>query len=227
MALIDNAIAYYKLDETSGTTATDSVGSYNGTASSGTFDGSSGKINACANFTSERQITTSLSSAIQGFSLWFYGNTYSGTTTFDEWGSIFDQRSTTAGFALRRGGSTNRLYLLMSTGGWTDYNLNPSYNYFGDGNWHHVVVTDNGTDTLIYIDNSLIYTVSGKTLPNAGNLTIGNGGNGRGHNGYIDEVYIRSSEITSTEVSELYNGGNGLQYPFTVTDNTSNFFLMF
>ena len=37
-------------------------------------------------------------------------------------------------------------------------------------------------------------------------------------NCYIDEVGIWSRTLTSTEVSDLYNSGSGLQYPFSSSD---------
>jgi hypothetical protein len=44
--------------------------------------------------------------------------------------------------------------------------------------------------------------------------------------GDIDEVGIWSRVLTSTEVTQLYNGGAGLQYPFT-NGNNRNFLMFF
>jgi hypothetical protein len=44
-----------------------------------------------------------------------------------------------------------------------------------------------------------------------------------GFDGMIDEIGVWSRALTSGEVTQLYNSGAGLQYPFT-SNNTSAFF---
>jgi hypothetical protein len=117
--------------------------------------------------------------------------------------------------------------------------LNPTflnYNISSDnllGTWIHVVaVRKNNTSNKIYINNVLkasytntnpaslvnpvYYTGVNLTTPTIGNVKMPNGV----QNGYyayngskIDAVGIWNKELSASEVTELYNSGNGKQYP--------------
>jgi hypothetical protein len=95
--------------------------------------------------------------------------------------------------------------------------------YYSDGtidtDWHHIVVTQTGTDApIFYIDGSLSNTNTSSggdgSKPTAQGTAIGRGGTYDGNywNGAIDEVGIWSRALTSGEVMRLYNSGSGLSY---------------
>jgi hypothetical protein len=91
---------------------------------------------------------------------------------------------------------------------------------FNDGQWHHVVMTWNGSDpaaasgVTIYVDGSseslsiLHNTLGTNTITNSVDLNIGGRTNGDSlFEGKIDEVGIYDKELDSIEVAEIYNNG--------------------
>ena len=89
------------------------------------------------------------------------------------------------------------------------------------GGWHHVVVTFDGVSRTtassftLYVDGvSKTLSSSGTygTTPNTNQIGFGNGNNTR-FNGNIDEVAIFTSELSSSQVTNIYkgesNGGSG------------------
>jgi hypothetical protein len=80
----------------------------------------------------------------------------------------------------------------------------------GDGLWHHIVATTEGSTTNLYMDGVL--EASGGTGPineNGQNtLCIGcNPTNGREWNGLIDDVGMWDRALSLAEVQEIYNAG--------------------
>ena len=104
-----------------------------------------------------------------------------------------------------------------------------SYTYvFPNTAWTHVAVSRKGsTGSKLYINGSLVASDSNTVNPlfyaNDITPTIGNlymGTNGSKQNGYFapngskaDEVNIWNKELTSTDVTALYNSGAGKFYP--------------
>lgn len=81
------------------------------------------------------------------------------------------------------------------------------------GSWNHFVATFDGTNYTNYFNGSLVYS---SELPVS--LTSVNLGSYAGiqiADGQGDEVGVWNRALSSTEVSELYNGGAGLTYPFS------------
>jgi len=104
-----------------------------------------------------------------------------------------------------RNGVGSRIVLETDTGG------------FDDDVWHHVAFTYNGnsdeTGVTIYVDGSLeVHTASVNTL-DASILTtnafnVSGYGNGTGEfGGQIDDVAVYDKELTSGEVTTIYNAG--------------------
>jgi hypothetical protein len=106
--------------------------------------------------------------------------------------------------------------------------------------WHHVVVNYDGTNSNFYLDGTLVNNVTAGGTIGTGSGTIGlgsaaSGGSiwGGGVGGVyntraMDEVGIWSRALTGAEVTSLYNGGSGFQYPFSAAAPVNgNFFLMF
>lgn len=98
------------------------------------------------------------------------------------------------------------------------------------GTFYHAVVTyvGSGNAWILYL-NGTTYNASGAT-PNTSVAAMAIGknivNNVQYFNGSIDEVGIWSRELTSGEVTSLYNAGAGLQYPFNSSTATFSNFLM-
>src|SRR6267142_896903 len=99
----------------------------------------------------------------------------------------------------------------------------------GTGSWHQLVLTYNGSTVTGYLDGSSVGTVassgngSGGTNFNAFELARNNPDGGEYASVKEDEVGVWSRELTSAEVTSLYNGGAGLQYPFSTTNTGAGF----
>jgi hypothetical protein len=80
-----------------------------------------------------------------------------------------------------------------------------------DGNWHHVLATYNGSEKIIYLDNTALATVASTGNIHSAhgyNLLIGAGTDeaspGLLYHGKIDEVRVFNYALTSSDVSELF-----------------------
>jgi len=216
MALTTNLLYYYKLDGNS----TDSVASANGTDTSITYSSGNGKIDQGAGFngsTSKIALPNNDWSQSTGFSVSAWVKSSAST---DQMIIARDNVSGTGRmFFLRLELTTGKAEFLRfdsSTSVVTDIKSSSAYN---DGNWHHIVATfDNTIGSKIYVDGTSVASdavttnnVSGaNSVPYIG---IFNGASSQ-MNGAIDEVGIWNRGITSAEVTQLYNSGNGNQYPF-------------
>jgi len=234
MSLLTSIVGYYKFDENSGT----SVGDATGVGNSGTFSGTTpyyktGKINAGGNFNgSDTNVTfTSVSSQNSlsqlTVSVWvnIAGNGLNGL------GRIIQKLNASNGyFQINMESSTTTIVFSASwatTVGIWRYTA-PSQNV-----WHHIAVTYDGSSVnnvpTFYIDNASqslasSQTPAGSRTTDDTNMYIGNRGDTtRTFNGTIDEIGLWSRLLSSSEISQLYNGGNGLQYPFGVNVPVANF----
>ena len=88
--------------------------------------------------------------------------------------------------------------------------------------WQHVVaIYDNGSMRFYYNGNEYTTNSNEGNHSSAGNFTIGGNQNGN-HNlygGLIDEVAVWNEALTSSEISAIYNSGNGLN----VASNSGNY----
>jgi Concanavalin A-like lectin/glucanases superfamily/F5/8 type C domain len=91
-----------------------------------------------------------------------------------------------------------------------------------DSNWHHIVLTFNYTNhtVKVYFDNSYIgsYAYTQDSQSNAYTLYVGRSNYSGGFywNGTIDDVrFFKGTELDTTDVSELYNSGNGVESDFS------------
>ena len=81
----------------------------------------------------------------------------------------------------------------------------------GTSNWHHMVLTHDGTTLSGYLDGVSVGTPITATGDGSGVATadfteIGRGSTAGYASAYIDDVAIFNRALTSTEVSNLYNG---------------------
>lgn len=224
MALTDNLTAYYKFDDSG--TIVDSHGSFTGTNNGATFTATA-LIGSAYDFDGagdniELGASNSLMSNT-GLTLSFWVN-------IDVYGSGSDSdiffcahEASTPGAAFYGTTYDNPSGRIQFT--WDDGSSTTDFvdqNGYGTGTWIHICVTYDGTNVKGYI-NGTDHTVSGtRSFVGLGShpLTIGFYYNGWGSttrslNGKIDEVGTWTRALSSSEVSELYNSGSGLAYPFT------------
>jgi hypothetical protein len=82
----------------------------------------------------------------------------------------------------------------------------------GDGKWRHIVGTNDGTTSRLYIDGSLngSFTESGGLSTVQANINIGRSeGFGRYLNGNISQVLLYNRALTAAEVNQSYTATKG------------------
>jgi hypothetical protein len=83
------------------------------------------------------------------------------------------------------------------------------------GTWYHLVALLTNVTADLYINNSLTVSLSGGSGEGGNNLNLFVGVGYIGYwDGVIDELGIWTRLLTATEIANLYNGGQGLTYPF-------------
>ena len=209
--LTEDLISYYKLDETTGDVI-DSHGTNDGT-NNGATRGVTGIINNAFDFDGNNDyinlnsgsVSTDDLSLTNDFTIcaWIKPDSVSGTF------NILGKRNSDNYqfvFRIANGGIS-----LLTTGG----NIFYSTETITTGSFQYVCVTrDNDGDTIFYADGSSVYSESSLSISHINtNVRIGNDETGNfPFNGIIDEVGIWERVLSSDEISELYNSGNGLSY---------------
>lgn len=221
MALTDNLVSYWKLDESSGNAA-DSVGSKTLT-NNGTITYSAGKINngadfnGSSNYFSRTAETTGLSNAFS-ISAWVKFNA-SGAQEY-----IFRYRPSS--------GDANEIRLVKSAGNKLEGTIiNPAGSgtgykqYLGNttlstSTWYLVGLTWNGTSLKLYVNGvedtpySLVNDTSVGTMTDTSRILGIGGWNGSVFgNVSLDEMGMWSRALTSGEFAALYSTGDGQAYP--------------
>lgn len=214
-ALIDDLSAYYSFD----TNADDDHASYDGTPVNDAAYTSSGKINGgfALDGTGDEITLPNIFTTSSTFSIsyWVYMTGSHANMAISTWDGannrvIFqsDPANNFHRFAIKDGVS-------QSTANWaTTVNT---------AQWYHIVGTYDGTDTILYVDGTQRATasVASGSIDDLTDWVIGQLAENSANRleGTIDEVGIWNKELTPTEVTELYNSGDGLAYPFTVASN--------
>ena len=89
------------------------------------------------------------------------------------------------------------------------------YSWTADSNWHMVSMVYDGNLKKMYFDGVNIANQTTGTLTNPNNhgVSVGNYYTGSYGSGSIeDEVGIWNRSLTGTEITQLYNGGDGITY---------------
>lgn len=214
MAIIDDLISYYKLDESSGD-AIDAHGSNDGTVS-GATQNVSGKINTAYDFEQSNFDKINLNSKI--FT--------SDTTTFSVGGWVKAEANGKRQFILGRtlGGY---LWLGYQTADWTGIGMGvydgswhsvTDGSDFSVGSWMHIIGTYDGTTLRLYIAGvEVADTAWTGTLTHTGsnNMVIGDNNTDnvatRSFDGLLDEMGFWNKCLSPTEVLAL---SNVFPYPF-------------
>ena len=219
MAVIDDLVAYYALDEASGN-ATDSHGSTTLTDNN-TVGASTGVVSGSRLFTrasQERLTSTSppITSVPVTIAMWVKATTFTGNmntafikqsgnhyafgTTLSSAGKALVQASSAAGsFDILTGAST------LSTGTW----------------YHVVAVARSATDRELYVNAASDGTATAsRTILSPIQFSLGSYGAAASDtlNGELDEVGFWSRALTPTEITWLYNSGAGRSYADIVAE---------
>ena len=212
--LNNGMVSYYKLDENAAnTTVADSHGTNTGTASTNTANlyDASGKINSAYDFDGSNDYIhlTDLNPNFNSITLnaWI-------KTSGESNGIIIGSQV---------GGPSNDLLLVVMDNlvigrrqvsyGNDDVTWATS---IADSDWHMITLTIDSTDGMIlYVDGDSKDTNPYVSSATRQNWEIGsyNDGSDAFFDGLIDEVGIWNRTLNSIEINELYNSGDGLNYP--------------
>lgn len=232
MALIDNIVSYWKLDEASGNAA-DSAGS-NTLTNTNTATFGAAKINNgayLASASSQYFVKTSPSgipvgNSARSFNVWYYSpdaSTVQKNHCLIGYGAA-------SNYALQHFGigwdgvSSSSLV-------WNGYAADVIQNYtFLNNTWYMLTGTFNGTTARVYVNGTELG--AGTNVSNwntsSSDLNVGRSIQVAYYlNGRMDEVGIWSRALSGAEITELYNAGAGLQYPFSVAPAFSRNATMF
>jgi hypothetical protein len=222
-SLLTGLVAYWKLDEASGT-RNDSVGANHLTDAS-SVGSAAGKLGNAASFATASTDSLSLSDNAEvstgdvdfTFAFWLYltdeGGPYIPISKDEE-----SNRDYTFDFNAIGGSKTLRFYI---NGGAVNVE---SASGLSASTWYFVVAWHDSTaNTLnLKINNGTTQSVStgGTTPTDSGSAFRIGGRNYSGFewwlNGLVDDVGLWKGRIlTSGEMTEIYNSGNGVTYPFT------------
>lgn len=220
MALLDDCISWWEMEETSGTRV-DSHGS-NDLTDVNTVGYDTGISGNAADLEKGNSETLSISDASQS------GLEFSTSFSFSFW---YKPESITAGDQLFSKGATSgtRSYqfnLFSSTvPAWATWNTSDASVQRGwtitalvPGNWYHFVLIHNlaGGSAELYVNGSSAGTQTGfatNMKDGSADFRIGSwGGNSNYLDGLIDEFAVWARALTSDEVAELYNSGSGISY---------------
>lgn len=121
--------------------------------------------------------------------------------------------------------STPRVYCSFFDGAGHEIAYNTTIT---QGAWYMVTLTNDGTTIRLYINGvdvgNVSFTWSGYSRNTMNAFTIGmymdvsTDTPSLGMKGVYDEVGVWARGLSAGEVSSLYNGGNGLTYPFSTTN---------
>lgn len=231
MALIDNLVAYYKLDSNSN----DSFWTNNWVDTSMTY--TSGKINNCGSF------NWTTSKIVSSNNSWF---TWDALFSMSAWVNVSTLWSSNTYSILNigtvSGTPPNNMSVVVS---WETFFGSIAFLWNGStvwianwlvstSTWHHICVTKTtwniSTWVKIYLNWSL-QTLTKSYIPQQFNIsndviTIGQyDGTSYKMNWLIDELWIWNKVLTASEVTELYNSWNGLSYPFSTAKSAFFAFL--
>jgi len=223
-ATATGAVAYWKFDESSGTSATDATGrGHTGTLSGGTIPTwASGKINNGLNVHGTVAGTTSSYLSVPTSADWTFGSSdfsigywVNATNSSGYYTTIDTGYASNTGILVEYDvvNAIWRIYM-----GTTVVYIRPFT--MTAGAWYYMVVRRTGTNLDIVINSSTLGVVTNSTsITNSGNsIFLGKYSGGEAIEGFLDEFGIWSRALSDSEVASLYNSGTGLQYPYGATN---------
>lgn len=215
-------LAYYKTDESSGN-ASDSTTTGATATNNATVTYATGKINNGAIFSGSNYLSVS-NTAVQNVSVGISDFTVSCwvkiTTNNNNLDGIITFSDRDRGLRLS---STNfEFFMNNASVGIVSISSAMTTNTF-----YHLVIIRNGSTFTFYKNGTSVGTQTDSTSYEAAvgtfNIGLSRVALARYMTGCVDETGVWLRALTAAEVTQLYNSGAGLQYPFTGS-NTTNFF---
>lgn len=226
--LRNGLISCWEFDETSGTSVLDSVGSNHGTVTGAAIN-QTGKLNKAYSFDGSGDYITfpnanfKFNPLTQSYtiSMWVKSADPTPTTSTVYLINTYDGGSTAYPFVWNIIPSqTNNIWMVLSNGSETKYPT-ISGSLVWNNAWHLLTMVVKHTEKKIYAyldgqeKQNVAYTFSSFTTPTTYSIfSISKllTANDRYYSGMIDQVAIWTKELSTTEISALYNSGNGLPY---------------
>ena len=203
-------IAYFKMDEASGTTAFDSIKTFNLTESGSTSAPNfTGIIDRSWDFTSDvSHLASSVNSGISGnaartISAWIFKIATNASCSVG-----LGTNSNNNEFALCTAGSQNQF---LSIVGFNNDNT-ASTQPMGQNQWYNIVATFDGTTLRAYVDGISVINQTETYATTNSLIRVGLRNAGGTHDGLIDEIGIWDRALTAAEVTQLYNDGEAITW---------------
>ena len=218
--LLTSLYAAYNADNNTN----DALNTYNGTAIGG-LTYSTGKINQAFQFNGTNSLVSLPTNSMK----------FTGDFSYSLWFNI----ASIGGYQIlisnyRNAGGDFGNYLIINPSGklefWGLANSTPSFSManttsLNTNTWYHVSVTKSASSVKMYVNGVLDRTTSpgvpmvyfSTMYPSIGSLYKWNGSLSdyfMSNGSKIDAVGIWNKELTASEITSLYNSGNGKQYPF-------------
>ena len=212
--LTTSLVSYYNMQGNSN----DYWGAYNGVDTSMAYGTSYGKVSEGANFNGSNSLISSLylpfTATNVPWSIGFWFNTTQGQNYIFGWSTNGD------GVGIGADGNASGTMSIHFDNGISNATLWTT-NTYDDGTWHYAVITYSGLNSE-YISNAAIY-IDGTSVATSSNRTLSGGSGVAGtaleignrytystpYSGNLDEVGIWNRVLSSTEITDLYNGGSG------------------
>ncbi|MGH7186131.1 MAG: LamG domain-containing protein [Pseudomonadota bacterium] len=219
MALTDSLVAYWKLDEASGTRV-DATGRGNDLATVvGSPGSAAGKVGNAVDTSSgnylEGPVGGDLSPGNADFTIaaWLWFDALSGE------GDIVNKwQSGNFEYSLATDGSNN-LKFFVSDGSFPSVTAT-TFGAVSTSTWYFVVAWHDsvGDAIKIVVNDGTVETTAHAGGVNTGSapFSVGRAPFGSPHDGRVDEVGFWTRLLTAGEITALYNGGAGLAYPFGI-----------
>jgi hypothetical protein len=213
LALRTGLLAYYRMEEATGSPRMDSSGNELSLNSVAAVSRATGKLGYAASFNGTTQYLSCGVNPFAGLgqfyiSAWVRTSTNVGQAIIGVEGSMFFGMEPDADGALG-------LQLVRVSGGNVAICNGPTVPH--DGDWHFVAGAYDGLALYTSVDNGgpVGAGATGTIDAGTGVLRIGTDVQNRFMNGQIDALGIWNRILTEEETAELYNGGAGREYPFT------------
>ena len=200
-------LSYWKLDETSGSTAADSWGNRNGVLTSGASWATAIQNNGVQLNGSNGYVTlpTGLMSDVNDFTIAAWAKVDVSAT----WARIFDFGSSTSNYMFLTPRASNGFVRYEIVTGGVTQQIN-STKTIAPGGWHHFAVTLSGTTGILYVDGVEIGRHTAMTSKPS-SLGINNSQNWIGKSqwndplltGAIDEFRIYSKALSASEIVSM------------------------
>ena len=210
-----NLTAWWKFDETSGTSASDSSGnSHTGTLENGASF-TSGYVNNAVNFDGDNDRVSCGTWNVTGSAIticcWFKADSFTGSY-YD--GRLVAKTTSTASAdhtwmlsGIKEGTSNKRLRFRLKTGGSTSTLIASSGNMATD-TWYHGAAVYNGSTMKLYLDGDEVGSTSksGSITTSSAGISIGQNPSGAGDvpwDGLIDDVRIYEYALSESELDDI------------------------